>query len=68
MARTVDMTNDPPAAAPAEVLFVVVRVAMALASPVPLPIPVARKMTPSVLLAAPMPVHEVVPTNVISYH
>lgn len=68
MARTVDMTNDPPAAAPAAVLLVVVSVAMALAVPVPLPTPVARKTVPAVLEAAPMLVHVVVPTKSISYH
>ncbi len=66
--RTVDIIKLPPAAAPAGVLAAVVRVARALASPVPLPTPVARKMVPVALEAAPMLVHVVVPTKVISYH
>lgn len=66
--RTVDMMKLPPAAAPAGVLAAVERVARALASPVPLPTPVARKTVPAVLEEAPMFVHVVVPTKVISYH
>ena len=68
MAKGEDMANDPPAAAPAGVLAAVVSVARARALPVPLPTPVARNIVPAVLDAAPMPVHEVVPTKRTSYH
>lgn len=68
IARTVDMTNDPAAAAPAGVFAVVVRVASAFAVPVPVPAPVDRKTVLVVFEAAPIPVHKVVPTKSISYH
>ena len=69
MANGEDMANDPPPpVAPAGVLAAVVSVARARALPVPVPTPVARNIVPTVLEAAPIAVHEVVPTKRISYH
>jgi hypothetical protein len=69
MAKAEDMANDPPPpVAPAGVLAAVDSVARARALPVPVPAPVARKITPAVLEAAPMPVKFVEPTKRTSYH